>query len=188
MNIEPIEYNGGVIWVDTIRVAVIGEKFYYLGTVVDRDEYKAVALQTKRCHPIVAQSPSLSIPNIPCVEVEEGVTVITNAIWEDTKCNDREWYELGYKAASAKKWSDEELKSKMKKWVMNPDENLWVISLINSLLQPKIKSIEIEMVTVDNSEWNDEHTVCYRESDIEEPITYQKDGKTFLKVKSVSYE
>lgn len=60
-------------------------------------------------------------------------------------------------------------------------------------LQPKIKSIEIEMITEYNirglwqssllpSQWADENPKR------RVPVTYEKDGKTFLKIKIINYE
>ena len=105
-----------------------------------------------------------------------------------------EGFKEGYKAASAKKWSDEDIEKAIQFGIditckhttsthgtnfdkVEDDKNNYIVSL-----QPKIKSIEIEM-TQGAYDFLDCPVIGE-----ERPMTYEKDGKTFLKVKSVTYE
>ena len=115
----------------------------------------------------------------------------------------------GYKAASAKKWDDEHMRKMFNAgmergyWMYGGEseyhdgdpvleQNAPNFDTYFNHLQPKIKSIEIEMDTeyyVNNewksvllpSEWDDSNPTR------QVPMTYQKNGKTFLKIKQINY-
>lgn len=210
MELTKIDYNGGVIWVDKEAECPIGHELYlergglyYAPTIIiNYGRYQNSGDGFK----VVAQSPNLSIPNIPYVEVEEDVEQLaenrfpsdTSERFSSVKFNElRIGFIEGYKAASAKKWSDKELKECMSMmWFrgIKRDGNFDThYNEIIQSLQPKIKSIEIEVGTeyyvnkewksvLLPSEWDDTNPTR------QVPVTYQKGGKTFLKVKTVTYD
>jgi hypothetical protein len=117
--LEPIHYNGGVIWVDNNPVK--GDTCYLTMDFHERIEVWNGIESWDSCKKVVAQSPNLSIHNIPYVEVEEDD-------WSDYKQKDfsKFWlhendkqqcttsyaqkiYNKGYKAASAKKYTEEDI-------------------------------------------------------------------------------
>ena len=210
MKLEPIEYNGGVIWVDK---EVVPRGIYYNsenGKIVPLVEEWRKEFGDKYLH-IVAQSPNLSIPNIPYVELEEenvedkAYLVMMNYLTDGNPEGDfkhstigaddnKNWWIAGYKAASAKKWSDEDIEKAIQFGIditckhttpthgtnfdkVEDDKNNYIVSL-----QPKIKSIEIEM-TQGAYDFLDCPVIGE-----ERPMTYEKDGKIFLKVKKINYD
>ena len=108
MNLTPISYNGGTIWVDKNitpgcifhidgriekcirleqnRVYTEDNQFYHLFTVRGME-----ILSEQLCMKVVAQSPDQSIPNIPYVEIEEDVEKLA---WEWVKPPQPEYKEL----------------------------------------------------------------------------------------------
>ena len=222
--ITPIPYNGGTIWVDKKGEIKQGDtvyRFYQDGdshigeSLPASDNLKR--LKDDRVWKVIAQSINLSIPNIPYVEIEEDESV---AIRDeaDAYCNQFDtseneellnYYHVhdafleGYKAASAKKLSEEDLRKAFEAGrqceifnkSLNEDDYI-------QSLQPKVVSIEIEMENKTNEDIQIElgiygHDEGLTEKEYEDykyknsilkPITYSKDGKTFLKVKSIRYE
>ena len=194
MKLEPIEYNGGVIWVNTTKFPTMKKGQSYWRTI---HSIVNVCIDDKQYfeddYPIVAQSPNLSIPNIPYVEVEEDVEHLAKQFITDEWAKDDEPIKFGiqvgfiegYKAASTKKWSDEDIRKAIRQGEINEgctacrktdDEFL-------QSLQPKIKNIEIEMTQGAYYDFLDCPVIGE-----ERPMTYEKDGKTFLKVKTVTYD
>lgn len=204
MKLEPIEYNGGVIWVDKKLYCTTSDycigfegKLYpptpnFIGVLKESPVFK-----------VICQSPNLSIEGILYVEVEKDVEELAIEAadkyewdFESHEGNGymdfQEGFKEGYKAASAKKWSDEEVKEAIRlarectegyynniqdyrdfEWHHTEDK------ILQSL--QKIKSIEIEM-----------EEYKFKVTDVRNnlpniPITYQKDGKTFLKVKQINF-
>ena len=201
-----IDYNGGQIWVDQGRIAIKGEKFYFLGTVIDRNDDNAKAVQTKDCHPIIAQSLNLFLPNIPYVEIDEDIEQIALAVNRSRKFPARGGLEdefvEGYKAASAKKYTENDLRKAFGAGVKLGNEEVQeVIGRINQFtalgedeyiqsLNPKPVSIEVEATI----EWWDNNLNSWVGAEDDDthhsrvvPVTYTKDGKTFLKVLKVNY-
>jgi hypothetical protein len=222
MKLAPIEYENGIIWIDKSSMNNVE-----IGTTVWNDEdysvyVTTVSLDSSRYHSdnvykIVAQSSNLSIPNIPYVKVEEDVEDLASKasleFYSDENCPNMPYETLvkqrlgyylgwgdGYKAASAKKYSEEDLKEAFlsgmieqydnesftctgdiitKNIIVGDDTSKAIETYIQSL-QPKIKNIEIEMR--ENSDTGNNILEWV------EAVTYQKEGKTFLKVKQVNYE
>ena len=199
MNIEPIEYDGGVIWVDKEAIIYPDDYFYYPEeSVVSKFLLALHAGQFKPsqngCFKVVAQSPKLSIPNVPYVEIIENRLSADNIIDNHLNLVGQTNFDVysnrdsvkeamimyaaqEVKAASAKKWSDEDMKLMFGLGAANHAIGIPSFEDAIQSLQPKIKSIEIEMEDVHGVDrWN-----TY-------PIQYKKDGKTFLKVKKINYE
>jgi hypothetical protein len=84
----------------------------------------------------------------------------------------------GYKAAQPKKYTEEDFKKGLSEAFKASQEgyNITADEIIQSI-KPKIESIELEM----------EFILQALPKDREKPVTYQKDGRTFLKVKSIQY-
>ena len=203
MIIEPINYVSGTIYVDKTTPIKDGQ----LGWSINDCTYTHFKhLGEHYGHAIVAQSPDLLLRNIPYLEAhyaeEEdsaAIDYVTKIMGEHNLSNSTGKMMIDcYKAASGKKWSDEDI---MKAYYQGCKDA--VNSVTNELdfitpesylqsLQPKIKSIEIEMDTeyyVNNewksvllpSEWDDSNPTR------QVPMTYQKNGKTFLKIKQINY-
>jgi hypothetical protein len=121
MKLEPIEYNGGIIWVDKTK-EVFGGDICFDWEQEYVHKIKSNSTRTEFDWLIVAQSPNLSIPNITYVEVEvedwsDDRQKDFSKFWlhEDDKqqCTTsyaQKIYNRGYKAASAKKYNEEDLK------------------------------------------------------------------------------
>lgn len=217
---QAIDYQGGQIYVD--KTVLMG-----LGYVVIENkrgeaypfEYEVKNLRssdrTSEGYKIVAQSPNLSIEGIPYVEIEEE-DVEQLALKEypyrlnftGDRDGNEEWRRVwvkGYKVASAKKYTEEDLRlhatrfahlCRLKGATTNNDTvNLFDTEYLQSL-QPKVVSIEVE---TNESYIDDKLSILSKETSeavkamcIIKPITYTKElrGKmeTFLKVKKVNYE
>jgi len=196
MKLTPIKYQEGWLYVDS--EPIIGDLAYhkfqpYLFKITEANQGIA-----KDCKKIVAQR-NLSLPNIPYVEdVEESIEslahkVMMNYLTDGNPEGDfkhstigadenKNWWIAGYKAAQSKGgYSEADLRKAIemaRETVPNrlnhPEDGFESEydedEIIQSLNQPK--EIEIEMEEIHGIDrWN-----TY-------PITYQKDGKTFLKVK-----
>ena len=218
MILHKIDYNGGQIWVDKEAPIEAGITPCFNEVVPWYAGYTVTISLSRQfpyspdgktnlfegIHKLVAQStnqsPNLSLEGIPYVEIEEDIENVVKQYTDAAKLNgwEQSGFRIGYKAASAKKYTEEDLrkafqagrqreqglhKSRSFSSGRTEDEYIQYIQSVNR----KVVSVEIETRMVDDSEWNDEHTVCYREGDKEEIVTYQKDGKTFLKVKSIQY-
>ena len=200
--ITPISYNGGTIWVDETKSVNKGYRYWVSGesgrgAVVNGETNS----QYSWGNPIIGQSNLKDpIPNVPYVEIEEDVEKLA---WE--WCDDHREvgaFKAGYKAALAKKYTEED----MRKLYLGVLQNVGTTTKQSDMptweqvlqsLQPKIKSIEIEMEGV--KEFMSEETLQKpfdknraeqlwdKYKPYKNPVTYQKDGKTFLKVKSVQY-
>ena len=149
---------------------------------------------------VVAQSitnPSY-IDGVPFVEVgedEEQLAIIASnkiAVHRDGRPDKTlvsHWLD-GYKAAQAKQFTEEDLRKAIF-WGsnINPINNKSGNSLIDdyiSSLKPKVSSIEIEMTRTYEDLWIGELFVSVETGKFT-PKTYQKDGKTFLKVSKINY-
>lgn len=208
MKLDRIDYNGGEIWVD--KEADLHGKVYapnigkIIGTIWDGSATDKKIKKFLDLKVIVAQSitnPSY-IDGIPFVEVGEDDWEIekmgyaaadeggekTSAGYHMTA---KIYWVKGYKTAQAKQFTEEDMRKAWEAGVHFNEEssesfgpiesvNKWD-NFINSL-KPKVSSIEIEMndkfIPVDQFNSNFKA----------KPITYQKDGKTFLKVKQVNYD
>jgi hypothetical protein len=210
MKLRKIEYQSGYLWVDETRYSDHGGLFYVTGGIGMATGINQGNMPNNHyCFKVVAQSPNLSLPNIPYLEVEEyesieayliehGYTEEEKSIPSFRRLAEQSQWTKGYKSASVKKWSDEDmfgfaeeyaeyiLKCEASKVINPSDAKLYLSNPMNLKkrkysLQPKIESVEIEMeqklVVKGNSD-------CFNEYDYK-PITYQKDDKTFLKVKQV---
>lgn len=192
MILHAIDYNGGQIWVHKQVKLISGDTFYNPELkMLDRYLHGTLYQWGDK---LIAQSPNLSLPNIPYVEVEEDYFLSKIQPDFDTK----ESYQHGFHDAiqvvkdhySAKKYTEEDLEKAIdmarqgvftkisdgqtdKEWDYTETE-------IIQCLQPKVVSIEVEM----------EVGEVHYGSNVKHPCklrTYIKDGKTFLKVKSVNY-
>lgn len=175
------------------------------------DDIPCTIVGTMRVYPVIATTnPSLNLPLLPAIE--EDITKIAtdyvmdnqwghpvddagNFMYDEVK----KAFIDGYKAAQAKKWSDEDVETMITDsiWIWN-DKGCTIKEAIAEVLkkvQPKIKSVEIEtengaVCKVCNNQGL-RHCAhpeeCGESVDIQIPVTYQKDGKTYLKVKEVKY-
>ena len=167
MHLQKIKYQEGWLYVDKGAEIEVGNFFYtpheLLNVECNYDISSHVPIEAVK---IVAQSPNLSLPNIPYVEdIEED--------------------EL------AKKWSDEDMKNAYLEacgYHTNDDGSGYKsYEEFEASLQPKIKSVEIEMdydpIYGKRGAW----TFGDYELATKVPVTYQKEVggvlKTFLKVK-----
>ncbi len=232
MKLTSIPYNGGTIWVDKKGEIKQGDtvyRFYQDGTSHIGESLPASdnlkRLKDDRVWKVIAQSTNLSILNIPYVEIEEDVPeeayILANKSIDGGKQlhksiigNDRskavdfafDRFLEGYKAALAKKYTEQDLRNTIidaiGKWDDGKQTAGEVANSIIQSLQPKIKSIEIEMENKTNEDIQIElgiygHDEGLTEKEYEDYksknsilklVTYQKDGKTFLKVLKVNYE
>jgi len=184
MKLRPIKYQEGWLYVDSTRVALIGEQYYYLGIVFKRTQDNVNDFHTKNCYPIVAQSPNLSIHNMPYIEEAEDVDVVANRCFEEMKnlnpkggLNKAAQSKGGYSEADVRKAIEKAHKLGSKGWE-HSEKN--VDEIIQSLNQPK--EIEIEMQPI--TDWNNYSIIGKAATHKEKLVSviYQKDGKTFLKV------
>lgn len=217
MKLEPIEYDGGVIWVDKIYSDHSGIFYVTGGIGMATGINQGNMPNNDYCFKVVVQSPNLSIPNIPYVEIIENRLSADNIIDNHLNLVGQTNFDVysnrdsvkeamimyaaqEVKSASVKKWSDEDmfgfaeeyaeyiLKCEASKVINPSDAKLYLSNPMNLKkrkysLQPKIKSIEIEMEQKMTVRGNAD---CWNEY-IDTPITYQKDDKTFLKVKKINY-
>lgn len=223
MILHRIEYNGGEVWVDLTAKRIIGS--YYTGQgFAGMSVFKWSESQFKSFPDhkgvVVAQSTNLSLPNIPYVEIEENVKELAEQWFEKDFLNRNYFYvnheELqkgfiqGYKAASAKKYTEEDLRKVMleyAKWVTGGVPSLRfastqeeAMSKIIQSLKPKVVSIEVEMIQKGCCWNNPANCICEHKGENMRnngfngklydpiPVTYTKGGKTFVKVKKVNYE
>ena len=199
MKLEPIEYNGGVIWLDKNPQGYKKGEWCY-GEPNNSEllyQFEEDLFPYNLGNKVVAQSSNLSLPNIPYVEVEEDVEQLLINDYKKVVGEELNKYEfkiIKWLAASAKKWSDEDMKNAYLEacgYHTNDDDSGYKsYEEFEASLQQKIKSIEIEMNTeyYVNKEWKS--ILLPSEWDNNNPtrqvpITYQKDGKTFLKSKSI---
>lgn len=206
MKLIPIDYQGGQIWVDKENGIKAGDTYYstdynYIKICIEVDnEFVQNALfyekgctvfdYSKDCFKVVAQSTNLSLPNIPYVEIEEIKSPYT-----EFPVPNQYWLE-GYKAASAKKYTEEDMKKLYIGTVQNVGTSIKQCDMptweqVLQSLQPKVVSIEIETKQLFFTNGNSLEGIIASEglqdTFIESPVTYNKDGKTFLKVKSIEY-
>lgn len=219
MILHAIDYNGGQIWVDKKAKVSLKDTVFIVdsvgivdyitksGLIILRFEKSFFTETYDGAIKIVAQSPNLSLPNIPYVEIEEDDSLeayfIEHGYKEDERripsfirvAKNSQWTK-GYKAASANKYKEEDLRKAIyMAWDRIVDTKN-VDDIIQSL-RPKVVSIEVEMKEtgaicktcnnqgVRHCAHPEECGAC---EPIVEPVTYTKDGKTFLKVKKVNYE
>lgn len=147
---------------------------------------------------IEAQSTNLSLPNIPYVEIEESVEDLAYEYYVSSPYHDivssYHWLN-GYKAASAKEWSTQDVIDILNKYYTDEAPGDYIkrdIGRLLQLLQPKVVSIEVEM---EEGEWHSKQTTYdqpdrewFVKYDCPKPTTYVKDGRTFLKVIKVNHE
>lgn len=176
MILHPIKYNQGLIWVDKTAVAPIDfSKLNYQennGLVFNEENLKSFGA----VYEIIAVS-NLNLPDTPSIEIEEDINDLAYQYYTSSQYHDitssYHWLN-GYKAASAKKYTEEDLRKAIRQGEINEgctaarktDEEF-----IQSL-QPKPVSVEIDMYNGNTGDF----------------CEYWKDGKTFLKVKKVNYE
>lgn len=207
MTLNAIQYQNGYLLVDNSKV--YNEDMYY--STGFKEVYKAVVDEPKevsdrRDFKIIAQSPELSIPDIPYVEVEDDAERIHSLALDEALIHNKlngvsvldliPMFIAGYKTAQAKKYSEEDvliIRNKLVSMLPTGDVSTWdMVQAVSAYtkwfdeyiqsLQPKIVSIELEM------KFNHYIIVEGKSSDIYIPVTYQKDGRTFLKVKQINYD
>jgi len=165
-------------------------------------------------YPIVAQSitnPSY-IDGVPFVEVWQQVDELKihldflnhmekyNPVYGWNGYYEHGWKNAKREAAQAKQFTEEDIRKALSiyedsafiledrhHYTMDTVKYKKTIKEVINSLKPKVSSIEIEMIT----EWWDNNLNCWvgaedddTQHSREVPKTYQKDGKTFLKVKS----
>jgi hypothetical protein len=201
-----IDYNGGYLWVNKEAECPIGEYLYlekgglyetHIVTInYGRQQNSGDGFK------VVAKSPNLSIPNVPYVEFVENIERLA-----EIEANKEEWdfdspYGNGYNdfingftkghliAQSKGRYSEEDLREAIVKSALSETDNLIdrCDEIIQSLNQPP-QEIEIETKQVCGNmsclrmALNGENSTCCGESIVTIPITYMRDGKTYLKVK-----
>jgi hypothetical protein len=212
---KAIDYNGGQIYVDK-KAEIKAEDIVYQ---INLGEVMTSVNQIHDCWKVVAQSPNLSLEGIPYVEIEEDVVEIARKMGIIFQ-NEREellfkiaykaalaWFKIGYKAASAKKYTHEDILAAYNagnmyaKGTVAQAQEYRLDTFLKSL-QPKVVSIEVEMekkssedIQIELGIYGHDEGLTEREYEdykskhsIFKPKTYTKDGKTFLKVKKVNYE
>jgi hypothetical protein len=166
------------------------------GAFTPRDEYKLFK--------VVAQSVELSIPSIPYVILERNEPLDTlQVLMEDlpvdfegtrsdygAELEQKEWrkeWDKAYKAAQSNIYSEADMEGLLRFAHNNPmsgDYETVVKNYIQFITEPK--EIEIEMRDVPHNyqpyERKKNSTDIVPDYFIKKPVTYQKYGKTFLKV------
>jgi len=160
------------------------------------------------CLKIIAQTSNLNIEGIPVVEVEEGVEKLSNNhfkdYWKKEDGTEMKGDEIsaeqmagylcevsafiaGYKAAQPKKYTEDDLRKAIAEARMSGQglSKLTDNEIIKSL-QPKIESVEVETTQENLGEVFNGRSSHIMWGDIK-PITYQKDGRTFLRVTKINY-
>ena len=163
-------------------------------------------LDRGQLYKVVAKSPNLSLEGIPYVEIEEDVESIVREYTDKAKLNgwEQSGFRIGYKAASAKKYNADDLRNAFKAGELLGSQNMQEVvgritqitamdedEYINSI-HPKVVSIGVDAKPKLVQEWGESTGLGTVETSWKEdgivPVTYSKDGKTFLKVKSIQYE
>jgi len=174
-------------------------------TVIKDNGYKCKECGSKvslggKCKKGCSMKPgNLIIDVVTYVEVEEDVETIAHKYCNYYDAAKVEGFIAGYKAAQPKKYTEDDLRKAIRMmqkkvkakgkfgepWERYPTEEEVVQSL-----QPKIESVEIETKTVfDGDDEHDEGgTLPSVVESYEQPITYQKDGRTYLKVNKINNE
>jgi hypothetical protein len=136
---------------------------------------------------IIAQTPNLNLEGIPYVELEDDVEKLMYDAIQKARGNDfKTFYELAVKncsevyKAQPKKYTEDDLRKAIAEARMSGQglSKLTDNEIIKSL-QPKIESVEIE-TTISLYKGNGTYGT-------EIPITYQRDGRTYLKVTKINY-
>jgi len=160
---------------------------------------------------VCGQSPSLSLPNIPYIEeVEESIESLAHKVMMNYLTNgnpdgdfkhstigaddNKNWWIAGYKAAQSKGgYSEADLRKAYEAGIhfneesnesFGPTESKWKWdTFIESINQPK-ENIEI-ITKCSMCSMIDGHKMSCKTESLrnQTPVTYKKDGKTFLKVK-----
>ncbi len=208
MILKAIKYKKGAVFVDEQAEIKEGD-WYAEHTQVKPDRFDVFKRSIddnsiENSFKIVAQH-NLSIPDIAYVELEEDVNEIARRHLtglgsigilqtdQRTTVERHNCFVLGYKAAQAKKWTNEDMKICWNSahdagWYIgaeNPDPKTdkpafeYLDDLIN-YLKPEVDSIELDVGIVTDDNLIYVHHIV--------PFTYQKDGKVFLKVKSINYK
>lgn len=221
MTLHRIDYKDGDIWVDK-ETTIQDNDLCHLQMDMHEEISKRSNLSWDSKYKIVAQSPNLSLPNIPYVEIEEDFKLTADQIINnhlnlvgpdkfDVYSNRNAVREAmimyaaqEVKAASAKKYTEEGVRKAFQaghnKGNSSFPEDFYTEDEFIQSLRPKIKSIEIEeeqhKVNCHTCQGygvttNGKCGMCNGTGKVfayYKPIAYQKDGKTFLKVKQVNYE
>jgi hypothetical protein len=209
MKLTRIDYNGGYLWVDKEAECPIGEYLYlekgglYETHIViinyGRQQNSGDGFK------VVAKSPNLSIPNVPYVEFEEEDAIIAMGkkqindsalVLENEKLIALTWYIRGFEANKGR-YSEADLEAAVafgitlerfkddKGRLSNDEEFKGFKESLNQ--QPQEIEIETKQVCGNMSclrmALNNKNSTCCGESIVTIPITYMRDGKTYLKVK-----
>jgi hypothetical protein len=145
------------------------------------DNFIDSKFKTKVYHKIIAQTPNLNLEGIPFIELEEDII----CPYPEHTQNAIDWHN-GYTSAQPKQFTLEQMKEAIemarKFWKTETAVNQFTYEQIIQQLQPKIESVEVEWLHKDEPHLNGKSTITDR------PITYQKDGRTYLKVNKINYE
>lgn len=198
MILHPIPYKEGILWVDKEKSVNKGLRWWVNG----EDGIGRISNDLSYLYygnPVLAQSPNLSFPNIPYIEIEEDADEIADKFLENVfnckrdlfQAKEWRWFKKIYWAASAKKYTEEDLFKAIGVAIglFSPKyacfEQGWKETVLKSL-QPKPVSVEIEI----NKNCCEQMWQCCEctNGPIVNLLSYIKDGKTFLKVKKINYE
>jgi hypothetical protein len=189
--LKVLDYQQGKILVDDKKVDFYDTKSGDLiydeveGVTKDRN-----CIHRRACYKIIAQTPNLNIEGIPFIELEEDVDEKIIPVFEwllnKSEFNEEQkefiQYALTqcYKAAQPKKYTEDDLRKAIglaTSLIQGVDVIAFTYptEVIIKLLQPKIVSVEVVMHLSDKGENGFEY------------VTYQKDGKTYLKVIKINY-
>ncbi len=192
MKLKAIPYQSGYIFVDESGSDFKVDDIVYdiINQLVTSKIKKEMAVffnqvkERNQYFKIIAQH-TLNLEGIPYVELEENEArrYVASILGEHNLDNSTGKMMIEcYKSAQPKKYTEEQVRDaiemaqeqKSVRYSPNEYEFKYTPDQIIQSLQPKIESIEVE---ADDS--------IFRDPQI---FTYQKDGKTYLRIKKISYE
>jgi hypothetical protein len=203
MKLRAIPFQKGILFVDVegekkdgdivydsinefITPKINEERAVWFNLVKERNQY----------FKIIAQH-NLSLENIPHMELEEGIDIDKIALdngWSQSG-SWKDGYLTGYKTAQPKKYTEDDLRNAidmgLSKW-MNREKGTLFTTIIDEViqsLQPNITSVEVETEVVpDYNSYSGGNGEIFTTNKKEQCIRYEKEGKTFIKVKKINYE
>lgn len=189
MKLKAIQHESGYIFVDERADGIAGWSY---NKPTFNDDGKIGKSENNQSRKIIAQY-NLNLGGIPHVDLEEDVQQLANNAWDENHPTERRAFMQGHKAQSLsdKKYSERDIVNAIDA-LLNAKSIGYALTktdIIQSLSQPKVESIEIETKTIfDGDDEHDEGgTLPSAVESFEQSITYQKDGKTYLKVKKINY-
>jgi len=211
--LKAIPYQQGTLFVDEqAKIKETGDFVTYHGTPyrtnhsnlrnIITDEWVCVPNNLTGCKKIIAQH-NLNFEGIPYVELEEDVDcysrkqvyAITYSVWYDMSDDPLKSFEkhILNQTPQLKKYTQNDLINAFMQGAINSKHCLENKPFINAeqyiqSLQPKIESIEVDTTKpLKNKVVVSGGVLTHFAFAKDEPVTYQKDGKTYLKVKKINY-